>query len=139
MVSRVLLLSIAMLLVHVPAWGQAVSGVRGLNGGVGALHNLPGPDGSLYLDGQGSTGYIYNAGTFESYNFQIPYGPSWMGSMMTMGPQLSIGLISGANQSSFSRSTGTTALVSAPTVIPPPPRSLPPLPPIESSILEDIP
>lgn len=91
------------------------------------------------MDGQGATGYIYNAGTFESYAFQIPYGPSWIGGMMTMGPQLSIGLISGANQSSFSRSTGTTALVSAPTVIPPPPRSLPPLLPIQSTILEDIP
>jgi hypothetical protein len=130
---------VAMLVIHAPVWGQAVSGVRGINGGVGALHNLPGPDGSLYLDGQGATGYIYNAGTFESYAFQIPYGPHWMGSMMTMGPQLSIGLISGGNQSSFSRSTGTTALVSAPTIIPPPPRSLPPLLSIQSTILEDIP
>lgn len=59
--------------------------------------------------------------------------------MMTLGPQLSIGLISGENQAAFNPRTGTTQLVSSPTILPPPPRELPPLPEIESSILDDIP
>lgn len=119
-----------------PAWSQMVSGVRGVNGGVGALHNLTGPEGSLYLDGQGTTGFIYNAGTFESYKFNAPYGQEWSGSMMTLGPQLSVGLISGANQAAFNPRTGTNQLVTSPTVIPPPPRQLPPLPAVESSLLD---
>ena len=119
-----------------PAWAQAVSGVRGINGGVGALHNLAGPEGSLYIDGQGTQGYINNAGTFESYNFRIPYGPAWSGSMMTLGPQLSVGLISGANQAAFNPRTGISQLLSSPTVLPSVPRELPPLPEIESSLLD---
>ena len=47
--------------------------------------------------------------------------------MMTLGPQLSIGLIQGANQSG------------SPLVFPPIPRDVPPLPPIQSTILDDIP
>jgi hypothetical protein len=124
------------LLLAAPAWGQMVSGVRGVNGGVGALHNLTGPEGSLYLDGQGIQGYIYNAGTFESYKFRMPYGPEWSGSMMTLGPQLTIGLISGANQAAFNPRTGTIQLAISPTVIPPPPRELPPLPAVDSSLLD---
>jgi hypothetical protein len=118
------------------AWAQAVSGVRGINGGVGALHNLAGPEGSLYMDGQGTQGYINNVGTFQSYNFRIPYGPTWSGSMMTLGPQLSVGLISGANQAAFNPRTGTSQLLSSPTVLPSVPRELPPLPEIESSLLD---
>lgn len=139
MIRRGVLVAAALVALASPAWGQAVSGVRGINGGVGVLHGLPGPLGNLYLDGQGTQGYMYTAGTFESYNFRIPNGPAYSGSMMTLGPQLSVGLISGANQAAFSARTGTTALVSSPTVFPSPPRELPPLPPIESSILDDIP
>lgn len=139
MVKRVLVLSVLLLLFPAPAWSQAVSGVRGINGGVGALHNLTGPEGSLYIDGQGTQGYLNNAGTFESFNFRIPYGPAWSGSMMTLGPQLSVGLISGANQAAFSFRTGTTQLLSSPTVLPSVPRELPPLPEIQSSLLDEIP
>lgn len=137
--KRVLILSMVLLLFHASAWGQTVSGVRGINGGVGALHNLTGPEGSLYIDGQGTQGYLNNAGTFESYTFRIPYGPAWSGSMMTLGPQLSVGLISGANQAAFSARTGTTQLLSSPTVFPSVPRDLPPLPEIQSSLLDEIP
>ncbi len=61
------------------AWAQAVSGVRGINGGVGALHSLTGPTGSFYTDVQGNQGYLYSAGTFQSFNFRDPNGPAWMG------------------------------------------------------------
>jgi hypothetical protein len=131
-----LLIAVTVIALASPAWSQMVSGVRGVNGGVGALHNLTGPEGSLYLDGQGTTGFIYNAGTFESYKFNAPYGQEWSGSMMTLGPQLSVGLISGANQAAFNPRTGTNQLVTSPTVIPPPPRQLPPLPAVESSLLD---
>ena len=47
--------------------------------------------------------------------------------MMTFGPQLSIGLIQGANQ------------VGSPTVLPGPPRETAPLPPIESGFLDEMP
>lgn len=123
-----LFMALALVAVHSPAWGQAVSGVRGINGGVGALFNLTGP-GSLYVDSQGNQGYMYTQGAFESYNFRNPTsGQAWSGGMMTLGPQLSVGLIQGANQGG-----------SSPIVFPPSPRQLPLLPPIESSILEDIP
>lgn len=46
---------------------------------------------------------------------------------MTFGPQLSIGLIQGANQ------------VGSPTVLPPPPRQTDLFPPIESELLEPFP
>ena len=136
--KRVLILSVVILLFHAPAWSQTVSGVRGISGGVGALHSLPGP-GNLYTDVQGTQGYLYSAGTFESFNFRTPNGPAWSGSMMTLGPQLSVGLIAGANQAFFSSSSGTNVLAGSPTVIPSPPRQLPPLPAIESSLLEEIP
>ncbi len=122
-----------------PAWAQAVSGVRGISGGVGALHSLTGPTGNLYTDVQGTQGYLYSAGTFESFNFRTPNGPAWSGSMMTLGPRLAVGLIAGGNQGFFSAGTGTNVLVGSPTVIPSPPRELLPLPEIESSILDEIP
>jgi hypothetical protein len=110
------------------AWGQSVSGVRSFDGGVGPLFNLVGP-GNLYLDNQGTQGYLYTPGTnFESYSFRNPTtGQAWSGAVMTLGPQLSIGLIQGANQ------PGTGI------ILPRPPLQTPPLLPIESSILDDIP
>ena len=108
-----------------PAWAQSVSGVRGFSGGTGALFSLVGP-GNLYVDNQGNQGYIYNPGTnFESFNFRLANGQANIGGMMTLGPQLSVGLIQGANQ------TGS------PTVFPPAPRLVAPLPPIQSSILDE--
>jgi len=111
-----------------PAWGQTVSGVRGFDGGVAPLFSLVGP-GSLYIDNQGTQGYIYNPGNnFQSFSFRNPTtGQAWSGAVMTLGPQLSIGLIQGANQ------------VGSPIVLPGPPRGTAPLPPIESTLLDDIP
>lgn len=111
-----------------PAGAQSISSVRGLGGGVAPLFNLAGP-GNLYVDSQGTQGYIYNFGNnFESFNFRNPStGQAWSGAMMTLGPQLSVGLIQGANQ------------VGSPVVFPPVPRVAGPLPPIQSSILDDIP
>lgn len=139
MIQRILLAAVVLVTLNAPAWGQAVSGVRGISGGVGALHNLTGTTGSLYLDGQGAQGSLYSAGTFESYNFRIPNGPAWSGSMMTLGPRSTVGLVAGANQAFFSAGTGTVQLSSSPTVIPSPPREVPPLPEIQSSILDEIP
>jgi len=139
MIGQAFLVAVALIALHSPAWGQAVSGVRGISGGVGALHTLTGTTGSLYLDGQGAQGSLYSAGTFESYNFRIPNGPAWSGSIMTLGPRSTVGLIAGANQAFFSGGTGTVQLFSSPTVIPSPPRELPPLPEIQSSLLDEIP
>ncbi|HTL63048.1 MAG TPA: hypothetical protein VL261_15490 [Nitrospira sp.] len=141
--KRIVILSAVMLLFTTPVWAQAVSGIRGVNGGVAALHNLTGSTSSLYIDGQGTQGFLSNpagnGGAFESYIFKTPNGPTWIGSMTTLGPQLNPGLIAGGVQSSFNASTGTFQLLSSPTVIPAPPRQLPPLPAIESSLLDDIP
>ena len=108
---------------------QSVSGVRSFDGGVAPLFRLSG--GNLYVDGQGTQGYLYTPGqNFETYNFRNPAsGQAWSGAVMTFGPQLSIGLIQGANQ------TGT------PVILPGPPRQVAPLPRIQSSILDldDIP
>lgn len=112
-----------------PSAAQTVSGVRGINGGVGALFNLTGP-GNLYVDHTGTQGYMYSPGVnFETYNFMIPGGQAWSGAMMTLGPQLTIGLIAGANQG------GT------PTVFPPFPKTTTLPPRVQSSLLdpEDIP
>lgn len=111
-----------------PAWGQTVSGVRGFDGGVAPLFSLVGP-GSLYIDNQGTQGYMYNPGNnFQSFSFRNPTtSQAWSGAVMTLGPQLSIGLIQGGNQ------------VGSPIVLPSPPRTTPPLPPIESTLLDDIP
>src|SRR5829696_1398654 len=110
------------------AFAQSVSGVRSFDGGVAPLFNLVGP-GNLYLDNQGTQGYLYTPGqNFESYSFRNPTtGQAWSGAVMTLGPQLSIGLIQGANQ------------VGSPVVLPGPPRQPPPLRSIQSTILDDIP
>lgn len=111
-----------------PAWSQSVSSVRGFDGGVAPLFDLVGP-GSLYLDNQGTQGFLYNPGNnFQSYSFRNPTtGQAWSGATMTLGPQLSIGLIQGANQ------------IGSPIVLPAPPRQPPPMPFGESSILDEIP
>lgn len=141
--KRIMILSAIMLLFNTPVWGQAVSGIRGVNGGVAALHNLTGSTSSLYIDGQGTQGFLSNpagaGGAFQSYIFKTPNGPTWMNGITTLGPQLNPGLVAGGVQSSFNASTGTFQLSSSPTIIPAPPRQLPPLPDIESTSLEDIP
>ena len=109
-------------------WGQSISSVRSFDGGVAPLFTLPGP-GSLYLDNQGTQGFLYNPGNnFQSFSFRNPTtGQAWSGAVTTLGPQLSIGLIQGANQSG------------SPLVLPGPPRQTVPLPSIQSTILDDIP
>jgi hypothetical protein len=110
------------------AWGQSISSVRSFDGGVAPLFKLPGP-GSLYLDNQGTQGFLYNPGNnFQSFSFRNPTtGQAWSGAVTTLGPQLSIGLIQGANQSG------------SPLVLPGPPRQTAPLSSIQSTILDDIP
>ena len=110
------------------ALAQTVSSVRGFDGGVAPLFSLTGP-GSLYSDNLGTQGFLYNPGNnFQSYSFQNPStGQYWSGAVMTLGPQLSIGLIQGANQ------------VGSPVVLPSPPRQPPPLVDIQSTLLDDIP
>ena len=110
------------------ATAQSVSGVRAFGGGVAPLFGLVGP-GNLYIDAEGTQGYVYNFGNnFESFSFRNPStGQAWSGAMMTLGPQLSIGLIQGANQ------------VGTPLVLPPIPRDVSPAPPIQSTILDEIP
>ncbi|MEK6761300.1 MAG: hypothetical protein AABY96_01185 [Nitrospirota bacterium] len=110
------------------AWGQSTSSVRSFDGGVAPLFKMPGI-GSLYVDNQGTQGFLYNPGNnFQSFSFRNPTtGQAWSGAVTTFGPQLSIGLIQGANQ------TGS------PTVLPGPPRQTSPLPSIQSTILDDIP
>jgi hypothetical protein len=124
---------LALLLFTLPSWdsqvwGQSISSVRSFDGGVAPLFTLPGP-GSLYIDNQGTQGFLYNPGNnFQSFSFLNPTtGQAWSGAVMTLGPQLSIGLIQGANQSG-------SALV-----IPGPPRQTAPLPSIQSTILDEIP
>ena len=124
---------LALLLFALPSlnsqtWGQSISTVRSFDGGVAPLFKLPGP-GSLYLDNQGTQGFLYNPGNnFQSYSFRNPMtGQAWSGAVTTLGPQLSIGLIQGANQSG-------SALV-----LPGPPRQTAPLPSIQSTILDEIP
>jgi len=109
-------------------WGQSVSSVRSFDGGVAPLFNLTGP-GNLYLDNQGTQGFLYNPGNnFQTFSFRNPTtGQAWSGAAMTLGPQLSIGLIQGANQSG------------SPLVLPGPPRQTAPVPPIQSTILDEIP
>jgi hypothetical protein len=110
------------------AWGQSISSVRSFGGGVTPLFKLPGP-GNLYIDNQGTQGFMYAPGNnFESYSFRNPTtGQAWSGTLTTLGPQLSIGLIQGANQS------GSVL------VLPGPPRQTVPLPSIQSTILDEIP
>ena len=110
------------------AWGQSISSVRSFDGGVAPLFRAPGL-GSLYLDNQGTQGFLYNPGNnFESYSFRNPTtGQAWSGALTTLGPQLSIGLIQGANQSGSGL------------VLPGLPRQTAPLPSIQSTILDEIP
>jgi hypothetical protein len=109
-------------------WGQTISSVRGFDGGVAPLFNLTGI-GNLYIDNQGTQGFLSAPGNnFETYSFRNPTtGQAWSGAQTTLGPQLSIGLIQGANQSG------------SPLVLPGPPRQTVPLPLIQSTILDDIP
>jgi hypothetical protein len=114
---------------HSLVWGQSTtSSVRSFDGGVAPLFKMPGI-GSLYADNQGTQGFLYNPGNnFQSFSFRNPAtGQAWSGAVTTFGPQLSIGLIQGGNQ------------VGSPTVLPGPPRQTAPLPPIQSTILDDIP
>ena len=122
------LLLFALPLLTSQAWGQSISSVRSFDGGVTPLFRGPGL-GSLYIDKQGTQGFLYNPGNnFESYSFRNPTtGQAWSGAVTTLGPQLSIGLIQGANQSG------------SPLVLPGPPRQTAPLPRIQSTILDDIP
>ncbi len=128
MEMRTWLLAVALMACPLLAEAQTVSGVRSFDGGVGVLFSLTGP-GSLYLDNQGTQGYLYNPGNnFQSFSFRNPTtGQAWSGAVTTLGPQLSIGLIQGANQ------------VGAPIVLPGPPRQPPPLLPIQSTLLDVIP
>lgn len=108
-------------------WAQSASGVRSFAGGISPLLKLPG--GSLYIDNQGTQGFLFAPGpNVETYNFRnATTGQAWSGAVMTFGPQLSIGLIQGANQ------------IGSPTVLPPPPRQTDLLPPIESGLQEQFP
>jgi len=133
LVLPIALAMLALLLSALPlltsqAWGQSISSVRSFDGGVTPLFRGPGL-GSLYIDNQGTQGFLYNPGNnFQSYSFRNPTtGQAWSGAVTTLGPQLSIGLIQGANQSG------------SPTVLPGPPRQTMPLPRIQSTILDDIP
>lgn len=127
-------LSVLALLLFTPpsldlrVWGQTISSVRSFDGGVAPLFNLTGI-GNLYLDNQGTQGFLYNPGNnFQSFSFRNPStGQAWSGAVTTLGPQLSIGLIQGANQ------------IGSPLVLPGPPRQSAPLPSIQSTILDDIP
>lgn len=113
MMPRVLLLSIVLVGWHGVVSAQSVSGARAFGGGVGPLFGLVGT-GNLYLDNQGTQGYMYTPGNnFESFSFRNPStGQFWTGAVMTLGPQLSVGIIQGANQ------TGS------PVVLVPPPRDV---------------
>jgi len=126
--SVLALLLFALPLLDSRVWGQSISSVRSFDGGVAPLFNLTGP-GNLYIDNQGTQGYLYAPGNnFESYSFRNPAtGQAWSGAVTTLGPQLSIGLIQGANQSGSGL------------VLPGPPRQTAPLPSIQSTILDEIP
>jgi hypothetical protein len=124
---------LALLLFTLPSWdsrvwGQSISSVRSFDGGVAPLFTLPGP-GSLYIDNQGTQGFLYNPGNnFQSFSFRNPTtGQAWSGAVTTLGPQLSIGLIQGANQ------------IGSPLVLPGPPRQSAPLSSIQSNIFDEIP
>jgi hypothetical protein len=126
------LFMLALLLFMLPSldsrvWGQTISSVRSFDGGVAPLFNMP--QGNLYIDNQGTQGFLFTPGSnFESFNFRNPTtGQAWSGAVTTLGPQLSIGLIQGANQSG------------SPLVLRGPPRETAPLPSIQSTILDDIP
>src|SRR5262249_42161841 len=141
--KRVFFLSAVIVLFHAPVWGQAVSGVRGVNGGGGALNNLPRSPSRLYIDGQGTQGFLSKpagaGGAFQSYLFKTPNGATWIGSVTPLGPHIKPGFGSGENPSLLSLSSATFILSPPPPLTPPPPPELPPLPQIGSPLLEDIP
>lgn len=115
-------------LINPSASAQSLSGAssgQSLAGGVSPQFKFGG--GTLYIDNQGTQGFLYTPGqNFQSYSFRNPTtGQAWSGAVMTLGPQLSIGLIQGANQ------VGTA------TVLPGPPRQTSPLPPIESGLFDE--
>ncbi len=118
------MLSIGSLCAEGTVLAQNASSVRSFAGGVSPMFKFS--SGSLYIDNQGTQGFLFTPGqNFQSYNFRNPTtGQAWSGAVMTFGPQLSIGLIQGANQ------TGS------PTVLPPPPPQTDLLPPIESGLFE---
>ena len=120
-------LTVTVFSIGTSALAQSTSAVRSLDGGVAPLFTLPG--GRLYIDNQGTQGFLYTPGqNFETYSFHNPTtGRAWSGAVMTFGPQLSIGLIQGANQAGSG------------IVLPGPPPQTVPLPPIESGILDEIP
>ena len=62
-ISRVMWLGILALALQAeaPAEAQTVSSVRSFDGGVAPLFNLTGP-GNLYIDSQGTQGYLYTPG-----------------------------------------------------------------------------
>src|SRR6266850_3369892 len=95
--SLLALLMFALSSLNSQAWGQSISSVRSFDGGVAPLFNLSGP-GNLYIDNQGTQGFLYNPGNnFQSFSFRNPTtGQAWSGAVTTLGPQLSIGLIQGA-------------------------------------------
>ena len=121
LILRAMVVCAVLLFWHSGAWAQRIESVRGLDGGVAPTFNLVGP-GTLYLDSQGTQGYLYNRDTFQTYTFRTPGGQAWNGAVMTLGPNLTIGLIQGANQ-------GGSGVV-----LPGPPRQTPPLPLIQSTI-----
>ncbi|NOT23658.1 MAG: hypothetical protein HOP22_13160 [Nitrospiraceae bacterium] len=126
--SALALLLFTALSLNSQAWAQSISSVRSFDGGVAPLFTGPG-SGSLYLDNQGTQGFLYNPGNnFQSFSFRNPTtGQAWSGAVNTLGPQLSIGLIQGANQTGSAR------------ILPGPPRQTAPLPSIQSTILDEIP
>ena len=133
LVLPIALAMLALLLSALPlltsqAWGQSISSVRSFDGGVTPLFRSPGL-GSLYIDNQGTQGFLYNPGNnFQSYSFRNPTtGQAWSGALTTLGPQLSVGLIKRANQ------------IGSGLVLPGPPRQTAPLPFIQSTILDEIP
>ncbi len=126
-------MTVAVLLVLLRPWNSRCGrkpflAFARFDGGVAPLFSLTGP-GSLYLDNQGTQGFLYNPGNnFQSFSFRNPTtGQAWSGAVMTLGPQLSIGLIQGANQ------------VGSPVVLPGPPRQPPPLIDVQSTLLDEIP
>jgi hypothetical protein len=128
--SVVCLLVGGVLFAQTSAMSQSLSGAssgQSLAGGVSPQFKFGG--GTLYIDNQGTQGFLYTPGQhFQSYSFRNPTtGQAWSGAVMTFGPQLSIGLIQGANQ------VGTA------TVLPGPPRQTSPLPPIESTLIDELP
>ncbi|HJS66881.1 MAG TPA: hypothetical protein VJ760_06070, partial [Nitrospiraceae bacterium] len=82
--TRPILFLLAFLLLDSQAWGQSISSVRSFDGGVAPLFRSPG-QGSLYIDNQGTQGFLYNPGNnFQSFSFRNPTtGQAWSGAVTT--------------------------------------------------------